>query len=136
MRHIAAVLRNVYIDKLDEIVDNYSTTFDRKREMEAADVKLGTFIDYGVTHSDKNSKFKVGDHVWILKYGDIFEKWHTPNWCKKVFLVKSIKKPVPWTCAVSNLSGDKVVKKFNGKGLQRTNQNKIHDWKRNEVGRW
>ena len=33
--------------------------------MKPAYVKPNTYIDYGVTHNDKNPKFKVSDHVRI-----------------------------------------------------------------------
>ena len=33
-------------------------------------------------------KFKVGDHVRISKYKNIFAKRYTPNWSEEVFIVK------------------------------------------------
>ena len=45
-------------------------------------------------------KFKVGDHVRISKYKNIFAKGYTPNWSEDVFVVKEIKNAVPWTYAM------------------------------------
>ena len=33
--------------------------------MKPADVKVDTYIDYGVDHNEKDPKFKVGNHVNI-----------------------------------------------------------------------
>ena len=35
----------------------------------------------------KNPKFKVGDHVRISKYKNIFAKGYTPNWSENVSIV-------------------------------------------------
>ena len=35
----------------------------------------------------KEPKFKVGDHVRISKYKNIFAKGYTPNWSEEVFVV-------------------------------------------------
>ena len=42
-------------------------------------VAFGTYIDYNFDHNDKNSKFKIDDHVRISKYKNIFGKGYTPN---------------------------------------------------------
>ena len=42
---MTAISKNVYIDKLGEIVDKYNN---RTIKMKPADVKLGMFIEYGV----------------------------------------------------------------------------------------
>ena len=43
----------------------------------------------------KEPKFKVGDHVRISKYKNIFAKGYTPNWSKEVFVISKIKNTVP-----------------------------------------
>ena len=47
--------------------------------MKPTNVKPGTYIKYGVEHNDKDPKFKVGDHVRISKYKNIFTTGYTPN---------------------------------------------------------
>ena len=54
----------------------------------------------------KNPKFKVGDHVRISKYKNIFAKGYVPNW------LEEIKNTVPWTYAISDLNGDKITGSF------------------------
>ena len=39
--------------------------------MRPADVKDNTYIDFGKDINDKDSKFKVGNHVRISKYKNI-----------------------------------------------------------------
>ena len=47
--------------------------------MKPAGIKSDMCIEYGVEHSDKGSKFKVGDHVRMSKYVNIFAKDYTLN---------------------------------------------------------
>ena len=42
--------------------------------MKLVNVKLSTYIDFGVDNNDSNPKFKVGNHVRILKYKYISAK--------------------------------------------------------------
>ena len=39
----------------------------------------------------KNPKFKVGCHVRISKYKNIFAKRYTPNWSAEIFVIKKLK---------------------------------------------
>ena len=64
----------MYIDKLDDIVDEYNNTYQRTFKMKPLDVNWSTYIDFGVKHNDKDPKFKVDDHVKISKYINIFTK--------------------------------------------------------------
>ena len=69
-----SVSKNVYIDKLDDIVDVHNNTYHRTINMKPVDVKDDTYIDFKKEVNDKDSKFKVGDHVRISKYKNIFAK--------------------------------------------------------------
>ena len=66
--------------------------------------------------------FKVGDHVRISKYNDIFAKGYTPNWSEEIFVVKKIKNTVPWTFVISDLNDEEIVGSSCEKELQKTNQ--------------
>ena len=57
----------MYIDKLNEIVNEYNNTYYRTIGMKPADVKSRTYIDFGVKNNEKDPKFEVGDHATILK---------------------------------------------------------------------
>ena len=59
--------------------------------MKPADVKDNTYIDFKKEVNDKDPKFKVGDHVRISKYKNIFAKGYTSNWSEEVFVIKKLK---------------------------------------------
>ena len=60
------VSKNVYIDKFDDIVNEYNNPYHRTTKMKPI-VKDNTYIDYIKEVNDKDPKFKVVDHVRILK---------------------------------------------------------------------
>ena len=59
--------------------------------MKRTDVNDSTYIGFCKEVNDNDPKFKVGDHVRISKYRNIFAKGYTPNWSEKVFVIKEIK---------------------------------------------
>ena len=69
----------MYIDKLDNIVNEYNNTYHRTIKVKSIDVKENTYIDADKEVDDKDLKFKVGDHVIISKYKNIFAKGYTKN---------------------------------------------------------
>ena len=78
-KYMNSILKNVYIDKLDDIVNKYNNTYHRIIKTKPIDLKNNTYINIGEEVNDKNPKFKVGDHVRISKYKNIFPKGYTPN---------------------------------------------------------
>ena len=79
------------IGKLDDIVNEYSNIYHRTTKMKPVDVKDNTYIDSSKDVNDKDPKFKVGEHVRISKYKNIFAKGYIPNWSEEVFAVKKVK---------------------------------------------
>ena len=67
-----SVWKNFYIDKLDNIVNEYNNTYHRTIKMKPADLKNDTCINVGKEINDKDPKFTIGDHVRISKYKSIF----------------------------------------------------------------
>ena len=59
-----------------------------------------------------NPKFKVGDHVRISKYKNIFAKEYTLNWSEEVFVISKIKNIVPWTYIINGLNGEEISESF------------------------
>ena len=64
---MTSISKNVYIDKLDNTVNEYNNTYHRTIKMKSIDVKNYTYIDPGKEVNGKDPKFKVGDHVRISK---------------------------------------------------------------------
>ena len=104
--HMTSISKNVYIDKLDDIVNEYNNTYHRTIKMKPVDVKDNTYIGFGKESNNKDPKFKVGDHVRISKYKNIFAKGYTPNWSEEVFLITKIKTTVPWTYVINVLNNE------------------------------
>ena len=121
-KHMAAVSKNVYIDKLDDIVNEYNNKFHRTSKMKPFEVKDNTYIDFIKKVNGKDSKFKSCDHVWISKYKNIFAKGYTPNWSEEVFVIKEVKNAGPWTYFINDLNGEEIIKTFYEKELQKANQ--------------
>ena len=65
---------NVYIDKLDDIVNKHTSTYNRTTKMKAVDVKPSTYQDSSKEINDKDPKFKIGDIVRISEYKQNFLK--------------------------------------------------------------
>ena len=61
--------KNVYIDKLDDIVNKYNNAYHKTIKMKPVDVKDNTYIDSMELScsNDKDPKFKIGDHVRICR---------------------------------------------------------------------
>ena len=111
----------MYIDKLDDIVNENNNTY-RTIKMKPIEVKDNTYIDSIKDVNDKDSKFKVGDHIRISKYKNIFAKGYSPNWFAGVFVIKEVKNTVPWTYVINDLSGEEIVGTFYEKKILKTNQ--------------
>ena len=114
--------KNVYIDKLNDIVNEYNNTYHRTIKMKPVDVKDNIYINFKKEVNHKDPKFKVGDNVRISKYKNIFAKGYTPNWSEEVFVIKKVKNTVPWTYVINDLNSEKVIVTFYEDELQKTNR--------------
>ena len=121
-KYMTAISKNVYIDKLDNIVNEYNNTYHRTIKMKPVDVKDNTYTDFGKEVNDKHPKFKIGDYVKISKYKNIFAKGYTPNWSEEIFISSKIKNTVPWTYVTNDLNAEEIIGSFYEKETQRTNQ--------------
>ena len=100
-KHMTAIQQNIYFDVLNDIIDKYNKT-NRTIKIKPIEVTDDYCAEHNETPNKKNSKFKVGDHVRISKYKNIFAEEYTPNWSEDVFVINKIKNTVPWTCAISD----------------------------------
>ena len=117
--------KNVYIDKLDDIGHKYKNKKDRTITMRPIDVIDNTYIDFGKEVNDNDPKFKVGNHVKISKYKNIFAKGYTPNWSEEIFVIKKIKNTVPWSYVINDLNGEEITGTFYEKELQKIRIEKV-----------
>ena len=91
-------------------------------KMITKDVKDDNFIEYNEETNKKDLKFKVGYHVRISKYKDIFAKGYIPNWSEEVFVVNKVQNTVPWTFLINDLNDEEIKGSFYEKELQKTDQ--------------
>ena len=101
---MTSLSKNVYVDKLDDIVNEYNNTYNTKIEMKPANANSSIRIDFDVKNNDKDLKFKVGDHVRISRYRSVFAKGYTINQTKEVFKIKKVKNTVPWSYVIEDLN--------------------------------
>ena len=85
------VFKNVYIDRLDDIVDKYNNTYHSTIKIRPV-VKLSTYISASKEINNKVSKFKINDIVWISKYKNVCKKLpNVPNWSKEGLFATKLK---------------------------------------------
>ena len=102
----------MYISKLGDIGHKYNNTCDSTIKMKLVDIKLSTYINSSKEISDEDPRFKNGDIVRISIYKNLFTKGHVPNWSEEVFLIKKVKKALPWTYVISDLKDKEIVATF------------------------
>ena len=78
-KHMTAISKNVYVDVLDDMVNKYNNTVHRTLKMKPIDVTNDSYAEYNEDSSKRNPKFKVGVHLRISKYKNIFAKGFVPN---------------------------------------------------------
>ena len=95
--------KNVYIDKLDDIVDEYNNTYHKAINMKPVDVKGNAYIDFENKVNDKDPKLKG----------------YTPNFSEEIFVIKKVKNTVPWTYVINDLNDEKIIGTFYEKERKR-----------------
>ena len=69
-----SILKNLYFDKLHDIVNTYNNTYHSATKVKPVDVKSSTYIDSSKEINDEDPKSKIGDIVRISKYKNILAK--------------------------------------------------------------
>ena len=116
-----SISKNVHIDKLDDIMNNYNNAYHSTIKMKPADVKSNTCIQSSKEINDRDLKFETGDIVKISKSKNIFAKGFTPNWSEEVFVINKVKNIVPWIYFINDPNGEEIVGIFYEKNLPKTN---------------
>ena len=97
---MTSILKNVYIDKLDEIANKYNNTRHRTIKM--------------------RSEFKVGSHVRTSKYKNIFAKGYVINWSEEV-VIKKLKTLCLGHMLIVILMEKKFLQRVNKNNCKKTN---------------
>ena len=115
---MTSIPQNVYIDKLNDIINEYNNTCHRKVKIKPIDVKDDTYIEVGKKANDKDPKFQVGNHVRISKNKNIFAKGYAPNWSEETFVIRKIKNVLQWKYVINDRNGKEIIGKFYENELQ------------------
>ena len=117
-KHMTSISKNVYIDELDDIVNERNNTYWNTIKMKHVDVKSSREIN------DKDPKFKL---VILLEYQNIktfLQKVIFQIGLKKFLWLKK-SKTLCRGHVISDLKSKESVTTFYQKGLQKTNQKKF-----------
>ena len=82
--------KNIYFDLLHNIVDQYNNAVHRTIKMKPIDITSDSYAEYNADSHEKEPKSKVGAHVRISRYKNIFAKGYTQNWSEEVFISTEI----------------------------------------------
>ena len=93
---MTTISKNVYSNKLDDIVNEYNNTYHRTIKMKPLEVQSSTYNDFGIENNEKDPKLEVDDQLRISKYKNNFAKGCTPNWSEQVFVIKIVENTVLW----------------------------------------
>ena len=126
-KYMTSISKNVYVDKLDDIVNKHSNTYHRTIKMKPVDVKPSMYIDFNKENNKESSKFKICDNLIISKYKNIFTKDYVPNWSEEAFVINKVKNTVPWTYVISDLKDEEIAGTFYEKELQKTKQKEFKE---------
>ena len=119
---MTSISKNVYIDKLDELVNKYRNICHRTIKMKRVDVNSSISIDFNKENNMEDPNFKVGENVRISKYKSIFAKGFVTNWSEEVFVVAKVKKTVYGQMLLVILKVKKLLERFAKKEFQKINQ--------------
>ena len=94
---MTAIQNNIYFDVLNDIVNKDNNTVYRTIKMKPIDITDDYYVEsnriaFNEDFNKKDPKFKVGDHVRISKYKNIFAKRYTPKGMIIYLIVGLIKK--------------------------------------------
>ena len=85
--YLTSISTNMYIDKLDDIVNKFNNTYHSTNKTKPVNVVPSTYIDSSQEINNEDPKFKTGVTVRISKYKNVFGKGYTPNWSGEIFVI-------------------------------------------------
>jgi hypothetical protein len=122
-----------YVDKLDDLVNNYNNTVHSTIKMKPVDAikpenydKLMT--NYYAKFSYKTKiKFEVGDIVKIPIYLSTFTKEMTGKWTRELFKVSKVNDTVPVTYNLVDLNNEPIEGTFYAEELQKIDKSVLDE---------
>ena len=121
-KYMTSISKNVYTDKLDDVVNKYNNTYHKTIKTKPVGVNPSMYIDFNKGNNKECPKFKVGDKVRISKYKTTFANGYAPNWSEESFVIKKVKNTVSWTYVISDINGEEIAGTFYEEEMQKTNK--------------
>lgn len=122
-----------WLDLLQTLVNDYNNTKHRTIKMKPKDVTkahekdlLRSVYMYESRHHPKLNKFKVGDHVRISKYKNVFEKGYTPNWTSEIFQIAKVQLTQPATYMLKDYQDNEIKGAFYELELQKVKHSDVY----------
>ena len=94
-KYIVSISENVYIDKLDDIVNKLNNIYDRTLKMMPINVKSSTYIDFDRENNKESPKLVIMLEHQNIK--NVFAKDYTQIGLKKLSWLKQVKNTLSWT---------------------------------------
>ena len=111
-KYMTTISKNVYIDKLDDIVNKRNNKYHAAIKMKPVDIKSSTYINSRKEINDEYLKFKIDDIDRILKYKNISAKGYVPSQSEEVIFIKNVRTTVPQTYVISDFKGEEIAGMF------------------------
>ena len=108
-KYMASISKNVYIDKLDDIVNKYNNAYHSTIKMKPADVKSNIYIDSSKEINDKEPK--------LIKIKAA--KGYVLNWSEEGFMIKRVKTLCCEHMFFRDLKGEKIAETFTKKNCEK-----------------
>ena len=114
-KYMTSVSKNVYIDKLDDIVNEYNSTYHSTIKLKPVYVKSNIYW-----LQIQNLKLVI-----VLQYQKIrmlLQKVTLQIGLKtwlKLKVIKKVKNTLPWTCIINDLNEEEIVRTFYKNKLQK-----------------
>ena len=123
-KYMTSISKNVYIVKLDDIVNKYNNTYNSINKMKLVDLNQINILTLVKKLLMKILNLKL---VILLEYHNFrtFRKILCSKLVKKVFVITKVKNTVPWRYVIIDLKDRKIFEMFYKKELQKANQKEV-----------
>ena len=129
---MTSVSKNMYNDKLYEVVKKYNNKYHRTIKIKSDNEKSSMYIDFNKKIIRKVLNLEL---VVTLKYQNIkifLRKVYTPDWFEEVSVIKNVENAVPWTYVIDDHNGEETVGTSYEKELQKIKSKRFQNLKINQ----
>ena len=129
---MTSISKNMYNDKLYEVVKKYNNKYHRTIKIKSDNEKSSMYIDFNKKIIRKVLNLEL---VVTLKYQNIkifLRKVYTPDWFEEVSVIKNVENAVPWTYVIDDHNEEETVRTSYEKELQKIKSKRFQNLKINQ----